>query len=148
MEMIDTMTPTPASAPTTDDYLDSLYEDAMATKAAAAPMMLSEAELAELAKPEYQKRPIQGIYWREGWYAWDRIYATISHLKSELERARTVVNEQADDDGLWFVAETAAEAYLQSALRRLHEAMEGKSALNCAIAALSPRDPSVGEKNE
>ena len=39
--------------------------------------------------------------------------------------ARELVNEQANDDGLWFVAETAAEAYLQQELRRLHAAVEG-----------------------
>ena len=40
------------------------------------------------------------------------------------ENPRHVVNEQADDDGLWFVAATAPEAYLQAALRRLHRAVE------------------------
>jgi hypothetical protein len=35
-----------------------------------------------------------------------------------------IVNEQAEDEGLWFVAETAAEAYLQQELRRLHAAVE------------------------
>ena len=39
---------------------------------------------------------------------------------------RSVVNEQAEDEGLWFVAETAAEAYLQQALRRLHAAVEAQ----------------------
>lgn len=35
-----------------------------------------------------------------------------------------LVNEQAEDDGLWFVAATAPEAYLQQELRRLHELIE------------------------
>ena len=35
-----------------------------------------------------------------------------------------LVDEQAEDDGLWFVAEHAAEAYLQQELRRLHAAIE------------------------
>jgi hypothetical protein len=38
-----------------------------------------------------------------------------------------VVDEQADDEGLWFEAATAPEAYLQKALRRLHEAIEAQS---------------------
>jgi hypothetical protein len=38
---------------------------------------------------------------------------------------RRVVDEQANDEGLWFDAETAAEAYVQQALRRLHAAIEG-----------------------
>lgn len=46
-------------------------------------------------------------------------------IKAENERLRSLVNEQAEDDGLWFVAETCAEAYLQQELRRLHAAIEG-----------------------
>lgn len=42
--------------------------------------------------------------------------------------ARTV-SEQAEDDGLWFVAKTAPEAYLQAALRRLHSIIEAPAAI-------------------
>ena len=42
-----------------------------------------------------------------------------------LIRARQIAAEQAEDDGLWFVAETASEAYLQQELRRLTRAIEG-----------------------
>lgn len=35
-----------------------------------------------------------------------------------------LVDHQANDEGLWFVAKTAPEAYLQQALRRLHAAIE------------------------
>jgi len=35
-----------------------------------------------------------------------------------------IVNEQAEDDGIWFIAETITEAYLQRELRRLHAAVE------------------------
>jgi hypothetical protein len=49
----------------------------------------------------------------------------------------TVVNEQAEDGGLWFVAETITEDYLQRALRRLHAAVEGKSHEQCARDALT-----------
>ena len=34
---------------------------------------------------------------------------------------REIVNQQAEDGGLWFEATTAPEAYLQQELRRLHE---------------------------
>ena len=37
---------------------------------------------------------------------------------------RALVDEQAEDAGLWFMAHTAQEAYLQAALRRLHAAVE------------------------
>jgi len=48
----------------------------------------------------------------------------IDALKARLAEARRVCDEQANDEGLWFVAETVTEAYLQSALRRLHAAVE------------------------
>ena len=41
-----------------------------------------------------------------------------------MTRMRQMVNEQAEDEGLWFEAETAAEAYLQQELRKLHAAVE------------------------
>lgn len=40
------------------------------------------------------------------------------------EAALRVIQEQAEDEGLWFVAERITEAYLQAALRRLHAAIE------------------------
>lgn len=52
------------------------------------------------------------------------------------ENPKAIVDEQAEDDGLWFVAETVTEAYLQQALRRLHAAVEGKSPEECAVAVL------------
>lgn len=55
---------------------------------------------------------------------------------TEIERLRAIAAEQAEDEGLWFVAQNAAEGYLQAQLRRLHEAIEGKSAEECARAVL------------
>jgi len=44
---------------------------------------------------------------------------------AELEAARALAAAQAEDEGLWFEAETAPEAYLQAALRRMHAVVEG-----------------------
>lgn len=52
------------------------------------------------------------------------------------ENPLDVVKEQSEDEGLWFISETAPEAYLQEALRRLHEAVEGKTSEQCARAVL------------
>ena len=38
-----------------------------------------------------------------------------------------IVAMQAEDEGLWFVAQTAPEAYLQQELRKLHAAVERAS---------------------
>jgi hypothetical protein len=45
-------------------------------------------------------------------------------ILTRLRQAHQLVLEQAKDEGLWFIAETAPEAYLQQELRRLHEAIE------------------------
>lgn len=43
-----------------------------------------------------------------------------------IEDPRAVTAEQADDDALWFIAPlTITEAMLQTALRRLHCAIDG-----------------------
>ena len=58
-----------------------------------------------------------------------------------IDRAAIIrlVDEQARDGGLWFAAKTAAEAYLQQELRRLHAAIEGVSPDECAVRALAAR---------
>lgn len=44
-----------------------------------------------------------------------------------IEDPRAVVDEQACDEGLWFLPQTITEAILQRALRRLHAAVEGEA---------------------
>ena len=59
--------------------------------------------------------------------------------------ALAVVHEQAKDDGLWFHAQTASEAYLQQELRRLHVAVEAEGCTfvhdgSCALAGACARE--------
>jgi hypothetical protein len=42
---------------------------------------------------------------------------------------QALVDEQAEDEGLWFIAATAPEAYLQQELRRLHATIEGRGGI-------------------
>lgn len=42
------------------------------------------------------------------------------------DRILLVLDQQADDEGLWSEAATIHEAYLQKALRTLHAAIEGE----------------------
>lgn len=51
-------------------------------------------------------------------------YCEIIRDEVKKKTAIEIVNEQAEDEGLWFVTQTATEDYLQRALRRLHEAIE------------------------
>lgn len=45
-------------------------------------------------------------------------------ISKELPAPLRLVLEQAEDEGLWFIAETAPEAYLQRELRKLHAVVE------------------------
>jgi hypothetical protein len=44
--------------------------------------------------------------------------------EEQLSRLRALVDKQAEDEGLWFAAQTAPEAYLQAQLRLLHAVIE------------------------
>lgn len=45
-------------------------------------------------------------------------------MVSDMQQLRAIVDQQAEDTGLWFETTTASEAYLQQALRLLHTAIE------------------------
>ena len=45
-------------------------------------------------------------------------------LRAHIRAIKELVTAQANDDGLWFVAKTAPEAYLQQELRKLHHLIE------------------------
>jgi hypothetical protein len=58
--------------------------------------------------------------------------------ESRLSRLQLLVNEQAEDEGLWAVpippqSQPISEAYLQQELRRLHAAIEGEMAVESAV---------------
>ena len=54
----------------------------------------------------------------------DRRIEELKRYKTAWDSCRALVAEQAMDEGLWFVAATAPEGYLQQELRRLHTAIE------------------------
>jgi len=51
----------------------------------------------------------------------------IDKLEAKLKAIRDVVDEQADEEGIWFDAMTAPEAYVQRELRRLHWVVKEES---------------------
>lgn len=61
-----------------------------------------------------------------------------------ISKIRKLVASQAEDEGLWFEAETASEAYLQQELRRLHAAIENKPKVthgrHCSCSACAAED--------
>lgn len=59
---------------------------------------------------------------------------------SEIAGIRALVAKQAEDKGLWFVAETAAEAYVQQGLRRLHAMIESSTSSSTPIQTPSAPD--------
>ena len=50
----------------------------------------------------------------------------MSEAEERLKRALKLVEEQSEDEALWFNAVTIPEAYLQQALRELHAVIEGQ----------------------
>lgn len=54
-----------------------------------------------------------------------RLRSALFAKEARIEALEKAANEQAEDEGLWFHAATAPEAYLQKALRRLHALIEG-----------------------
>ena len=70
--------------------------------------------------------------WLAGWV---EPYASAWEAdRRRLEALVAAVNNQVEDEGLWFIAETAPEAYLQNALRLLHALVEGDDFM-AALAA-------------
>lgn len=65
--------------------------------------------------------------------------AALPEQREPLEAIRKMVEVQANDEGLWFVATTAPEAYLQKELRRLHGFIEHQA--NGAIATPVSKEP-------
>ena len=59
---------------------------------------------------------------------YDAARKRVIELLTEKVAVKAVVDAQAEDDGLWFEAQTAPEAYLQQALRRLHAVIETPNA--------------------
>ena len=64
------------------------------------------------------------------WWAEKNLFGNLGLKKAveHLDKIIAVVNEQAEDDGLWFAGMynpcLKREAYLQQALRRLHKVIE------------------------
>ena len=65
-----------------------------------------------------------------GWsgFAWDIWQSATAEADAKylpvIEKLVAIVNQQAEDEGLWFVAQYASEGYLQKELRLLHAAIE------------------------
>lgn len=59
----------------------------------------------------------------------DDVDRRIAVLTDALRAIQRIVDEQAKDEGLWFRAQYASEAYPQRELRRLHAVVEATEAL-------------------
>ncbi len=65
--------------------------------------------------------PLSGVWDEDKWPSW------IAEAHHARRAVKDLVDEQAEDEGLWFIATTAPEAYLQQELRRLHAAVESEN---------------------
>ena len=93
-----------------------------------------EAARAEMREPTTQagRDLLESLrdYYPQPSFGWGAVETAVVRIEAEARAAalaepRRLVDAQAEDEGLWFIAETAAEAYLQQELRRLHAAVEG-----------------------
>lgn len=50
----------------------------------------------------------------------------MSTMLERYTKALELASEQAEDDALWSIPQTATEEYLQQALREMHGAVEGE----------------------
>ena len=67
--------------------------------------------------------PINELEVYRKWIPFLRIKKVQENTEDEVV---SVIEQQANDEGLWFNAQTASEAYLQQELRRLHAIIEGE----------------------
>lgn len=79
-------------------------------------------------RSEYEAELCTGVYPRQ---VQEWIDQAVAEAQAELKlrrrqgtKLKELVNAQAEDEGLWFLALTASEAHLQTALRDLHAAIE------------------------
>lgn len=83
---------------------------------------------------EFKPIPISTAAGEEKYLAWvreiqTRIARLSAGMSAKIENVESVVKEQAEDEGLWFIAKTAPEAYLQKALRHIHSVIEHERAI-------------------
>ena len=57
------------------------------------------------------------------------------------KRLLELVDEQANDADLWFLDAGPREEALQDAIRKLHEIIEGKTSVECALEAMGTSFP-------
>ena len=80
------------------------------------------------------------------WLDYEGFIAAVGEIEARAatpppEALRQLVAQQAEDDGLWFDAKTAPEAYLQQELRKLHAAIEGNEIEFKRPAQPAPAEP-------
>ena len=80
---------------------------------------------------EYRNKNLHEGKWIESDEEFKRFLDKMNHKTLEDVEECTLailklVNSQAEDEGIWFVAKTAPEAYLQQELRKLHKIIEDK----------------------
>lgn len=92
------------------------YEDRIA--AAQARADAAEATIADYHKTRIRKQTAREVEWER------RATEAALGIASMVAQLREIITDQANDEGLWFDADRAPEAYLQRSLRDLHGVVE------------------------
>ncbi len=102
--------------------MTSLVKQVCAALASAAPP-------AEMGYVDYQKHIAERLYLERNAPTWlEALCQRVEELEAKLNCIQSLVDEQAQDEGLWAVpalgTQRIAEAYLQQELRKLHAVVE------------------------
>lgn len=54
----------------------------------------------------------------------DEVRKELETTQCQLSKIRALVDDQADDEGLWYIPDRASEAYIQQEFRKLHALVE------------------------
>ena len=67
-----------------------------------------------------------GVLWQNRKTLAEDVTKEYANILTDRDALQELVDRQANDEGLWFAAQTAPEEYLQAALRTLHARIENK----------------------
>lgn len=120
-------------------HRNGYFQPVEGSKAIDALLAALDAKTAEVERLAQLQADTYADYLRRHKDACDR-YLEITDLKRQLAEARKLTAGQANDDGLWFDAKHASEAYLQKALRKLHAAIEGTDDFGNPLNTQEPKN--------
>lgn len=92
---------------------------------------------------EQLARELADRLYKTEWPQWGALLLPLVQDAQRYRQAKQLVDEQAEDSGLWFIADGAAEAYLQQELRRLHAVIEDAAIDKARLTSPPPSQAAI-----